>query len=81
MICAYKKSISACDGIDEEDTSSLVNRNCIHVTPSVLPSYCIHVPLCSLAILFSFVSFYLSSFLPYAAPFTMDHGVDSDVIV
>lgn len=59
MTCAYKKSISACDRINEKDISSLVNRHCIHVTPSVPLSYCIHIPLCFLghSIFFRFILF------------------------
>jgi len=39
----------------------LVNRHCIHVIPSVAPSYCNHVPLCSSghSIFFRFILFIL----------------------
>lgn len=75
------QGIDISDGIDEGDTSSSVNRHCIHVTPSYHHHIASTFFSVLLAILFPFVLFYLSSFLPYAAPFTIDHGVDSDVIL
>lgn len=69
--------------VHKRDTSSLVNRHCIHVTPSLPPSYCTRAPLRPPLRPFYFLSFRficLHSHRTRGPPFTMDRCVDSDVI-